>query len=417
MLRPVGDVDALSTPSLRARAGSRSAPRASRRRASSAPMRARRRRARRRAPRGSSRTRRGGRPGRGGQPPLRPAWRGRRRACGSRRPARRAARARRRRSPRRPASASARQSVHDARVVGARLQRQRALADRRQHALGVEPLGDARREPQAVEPGAGEHAPRRRRPRRPCAAACRRCRAGCSIDRSARTARTWQTRRRLDVPTRLPAGSAPSPRPTRLTMRVARIGARRDGDDAPARRASSAGTSFRLCTARSIVAAPAAPSSISLTQTPLPPSIDHRARSARGRPAVTMIFSRTSRPGCAARSRRPISRRLPARERAAARADDERAGRALIDPAAFLSDASPVRLRASGLSASASTGAAAAISSANSRCTRQHQRDAVVGVVVAQRHLRQVQQLLGEALGQFDDRAPFALAEPGASPR
>ena len=134
------------------------------------------------------------------------------------------------------ASDSARHSCDDARVVGARLQRQRALPDRRQHARRVQPLGDARRESR------GDRAPRTRGPPASTTpSATLRSRVSTlprriSIDRSARAARTWQTRRRLDVPTRLPAGSAASAAAVAADDRVARIGARRHGDDRQAGR-------------------------------------------------------------------------------------------------------------------------------------------------------------------------------------
>ncbi len=91
--------------------------------------------------------------------------------------------------------------LRDARVVGAGLERQRPLADRGQHARRIDALGDALRKPEAIETGRRPARPRRPPPRRSCAAACRRCRAGCrSSDRRApraagRRAAGWRSRR------------------------------------------------------------------------------------------------------------------------------------------------------------------------------------------------------------------------------
>ena len=91
------------------------------------------------------------------QPPLGQRRVARRPACGSRRPGPRAARARRPSSPRRPRSASARHNF-TTRASSARASSASApcpIAGSMR--VGVEPLGDARREAQAIEPGRRQH--------------------------------------------------------------------------------------------------------------------------------------------------------------------------------------------------------------------------------------------------------------------
>ena len=152
----------------------------------------------------------------------------------------------------------------------ARLERQRALPDRRQHADVGEPLGDARREAEPIEP-AQASTPASTTPSATLRSRVSTLPRRISTRRSARAARTWQTRRKLEVPMRLPAGSAPSAAPARLTIASrgsARVGDRRRAPGpAPARRARPSG-----CARRDRSRRRAAPSSISLTQTPLPPS-------------------------------------------------------------------------------------------------------------------------------------------------
>ena len=313
----------------------------------------------------------------------------------------------------------------DARVVGARLQRQRALPDRRQHARRSQPLGDARREAEAVETGARRARRRRPPPRRPCAAACRRCRAGSrSSGRRApraagRRGAGWRCRRGC------PAAARRRPAPERLTIASrgsARVGI---GDErqpgGAARRARPSG-----CAPRVDLAARAAPSSISLTQTPLPPRSITRAGLARGRPAVTMICSLDLEARVRARAAAAaISRGLPARQRAAARADDDRSGaHAAHRSAAFLS---PTDVRRSARSArlgfAPRRDRGGDLRSANSRCTAVTSETPSSAVVLAQRHLRRVQQLLGERSrrGRRSRRAPArrgrASPRPALSPR
>ena len=208
----------------------RSAPRASRRRASSAPSAA--------ASPGAPVTRLAdhlGRVGAADQPGERQPSLGQRGVTGDRRAA---------------ADAQAREqrALGGRRHLGVRHRRARGTASRRARRRRAPPApARPARSPAACASASSRSAMRAENPRRsspadastaasttPSATLRRRVSTlprRISIDRSARAARTWQTRRRLDVPTRLPARQRRQPAAVAADDRVARIGARRHGDD------------------------------------------------------------------------------------------------------------------------------------------------------------------------------------------
>ena len=119
-----------------------------------------------------------------------------------------------------------------------------------------------------------------------------------SISKSGRMALSWQARRRLVVPMRADLGKPSRPWPKRLTT-ASRTSARGGIATKASPAESSPGTSFMLWTARSISRVKSA-ASISLTHRPLPPAF-HKGPVDRRSPSVTMIFSSTTRAGCAVR--------------------------------------------------------------------------------------------------------------------
>ena len=160
----------------------------------------------------------------------------------------------------------ARDLVRRAAIV-ASLDRQRALPDRRTHDVRLE----SARECDPPSPAAAIRPPparsRRIALRRACAAACRRCRAdsrspgrGPARAAAPRAAANWC---RLRSPRAARRAACPI---------SASRGSSRSGIAASVRPAgSSVGMSFKLCTARSIAPASSA-SSISLVNSPLPPT-------------------------------------------------------------------------------------------------------------------------------------------------
>src|SRR5690606_6215175 len=110
------------------------------------------------------------------------------------------------------------------------------------------------------------------------------------VTRSGRNALSCAWRRRLEVPTTAPAGSASSPPPSRVTS--ASNGSPRSSTAATRKPSGiSAGTSFIECTATSARPSCSATSS-SLMNSPLPP-ISNRARSSWRSPRVVMGTSST----------------------------------------------------------------------------------------------------------------------------
>ena len=255
----------------------RSAPRARSRRASSAPI-ARGVGGRAGRPtRGSSRTRRGGRPARRAsrRPSRQRGVTGDRRAAADAQARQQRALGRRRhlggRIGERPAQ------LDDARVVGARLQRQRALPDRRQHA--------------GRRPAVRRCAPRSPGDRGPPT----RARAASTTPSATLRSRVSTLPRRISTrqigargahladaaqagrPDAAARRQRAEPAPVAADDRVARIGARRQRRRWPGRRASSAGTSFMLCTATSI--SPRQQAFLDLLDPDaLAAELDHRAR-------------------------------------------------------------------------------------------------------------------------------------------
>ena len=184
-------------------------------------------------------------------------------------------------------------------IVDARLERQDPLPDRGDEDVRIEEL--------AVRRGS---APSRSRPAAASTIASKspasslRSRVSTLprigwTSRSGRNDRTTARRRGLEVPTTAPAGSVArvaGPRATRASRARAR------GGYAPSvsPRGCSAGRSLRLCTARSISLRSSA-SSISRTNSPLPPTRASRASACRS-PSVRIDTISTSTPPAVRRS-------------------------------------------------------------------------------------------------------------------
>ncbi len=182
----------------------------------------------------------------------------------------------------------AREQVARARIVGARLDADGALRDRRQKFFDVHDARGAIRQGRAASgrraPGSW-HRPRRRRA---CAAASRHCRAAARCaDRAARAC-AIACRRSDAVPSVAPCGSSASERALRL-MKTSRASSRSRHAASTRPAGSTVGMSLAECTARSMSPRSSA-SSISLVNRPLPPT------SASGRswmlsPVVRMTLS------------------------------------------------------------------------------------------------------------------------------
>ena len=134
--------------------------------------------------------------------------------------------------------------------AGRDLDRERALAGRRQHLDRVEHLGDLVGPAEPEQPGPGQHDARRTRPRRPWPAGCRRCRGSATTSTPRPSALSWAARRGEPVPIRAPAGSSPSVSPSRATSTSR--GSSRTGTAASTTRGSSTvGRSLSECTTTS----------------------------------------------------------------------------------------------------------------------------------------------------------------------
>ena len=154
------------------------------------------------------------------------------------------ARARRRRRSRR-ACASGRG------VVGAALDRERALPDLRQHHRRLEHLGRVVAQAEAVERGDARRPPRRSRA--PCSRRVGMLPRSSANARSGRSAASWARRRTEPVPTRAAASAG-----RRASSRRARRAGRPVPGTPPSTRPSgvTAGRSLAECTARSAVPRP-----------------------------------------------------------------------------------------------------------------------------------------------------------------
>ena len=117
--------------------------------------------------------------------------------------------------------------------------------------------------------------------------------------RSGRRAASWHRRRRLEVPTVAPGGSAPSA-PKRIETNASRGSARAMTTGRWSPGGSSTGTSFIECTATSARPSSSARSS-SLTNNPLPPTLASGASSILS-PLVRIATSSTPSPGFRARN-------------------------------------------------------------------------------------------------------------------
>ena len=134
-------------------------------------------------------------------------------------------------------------------VVGAGLDRQRALTDSRTHQIhgqgtprfGPTSPGDSSPQPQAQSRRTGLH--------RACVTVYRHCRGFLRRRRSGRAAWNCAIRRRDPVPTRVPAGKSASFRPTITSRASSRSGVAVICKPA----GNSVGMSFKLCTARSML--------------------------------------------------------------------------------------------------------------------------------------------------------------------
>ena len=182
-----------------------------------------------------------------------PARTRRRERCSRRRASRRKARSAVV-SARAPGSSIAARSSSIALVVGAALDRRARPARRRDHRLGVEPLGHRAPRARAAARPQPRARPRRTRPPAPCGCACPRSRVSNAPRGRGAAPRSCAARRRLLVPTTAPGGSSARPRPSRDDEAVPRR--RRAGTTAPSAMpgASSVGRSLSEWTARSIVA-------------------------------------------------------------------------------------------------------------------------------------------------------------------
>ena len=216
-----------------------------------------------------------------------------------------------------------RQQPARARVVAARLDRRsrpaRPPAETPPHRAARSPCRQGRAASGRRAPAAS----RRPRRRRACAAASRHCRAAAPRKYPAAAASPSPDAAAMRCrPPRRAAGRA-ALAALRL-MKTSRTSSRGRQAASISPSGSSVGMSLAECTARSIAPASSA-SSISLVNSPLPPTSDS-GRSWMRSPEVriTSISIASSAQPCAARERRAHHARLRQRERAAARADAQR---------------------------------------------------------------------------------------------
>ena len=211
-----------------------------------------------------------------------------------------------------------RQQLARARIVDARLDRDRALPDRRQKLARRRAARSPCRRARAASARRAPARSRRPRRRRACAAASRHCRAARTSTDPAAAASPCACRRSDAVPTTAPCGRSRKLAALRL-MKASRTSSRGRHAASISPSGSTVGMSFAECTARSIVPASSA-SSISLVNSPLPPAsaqrpvLDAVARGA-DRHDLDRVLGASH-----ARRRAPRAPGAPARARADCRA-------------------------------------------------------------------------------------------------
>ena len=136
----------------------------------------------------------------------------------------------------RGSSSSASSATERRGVVGAALDRQRALAGGGQHQRRVEHLGDLVEPAEPGKPGAGEHDGVERRRRRPSRSRVSTLPRTATTSRPRPAARSWAARRGEPVPTRAPGGELVEGEAVAGDQHVARVLPRRHGGEREARR-------------------------------------------------------------------------------------------------------------------------------------------------------------------------------------
>ena len=270
----------------------------------------------------------------------------------------------------------------------------------------IQALGDAAAVAQAIQ---ARRRPGRRRPpplRRPCAGGCRRCRAG-PRPRSGRRSRSWQTRRRLEVPTARPGRQPRQAAPLRLTS-ASRGSARGGMATSPARR-QLRGHVFQAVH-RQVDPAVGQRHLDLLHPDPLPPTSTSGPSEAVALGHDDLLLDLQPGVGLAQGGGHVVG--LPAGQGAAARADDQLPGVASLTPAPRLPLGLPRRPPGSSLVGSSHRLHRRQVEQAV-RGLHQWGPSPPLGGVLLQRHRGRVQQLGDDGLGHRGHRPLGALVRAG----